>query len=273
MSSTLVISEAPVDTLAALRDLDVPTLTSVVLVALVAALLATDPLLGRRQHAALVAQTAAAPDDEARDGILRRFYRSWTRQGWFCGALVVVAVLLLPGIGLADLGLRLPSLPQGGDHTVSVLLGAVVGLAVAAGAIILLQRRRPGARPQQNAAVDAMMPATPAARRGWAGLALSAGVTEEITYRGLVVLALAVAVPGLPHAALVVVAALMFGFAHWYQGRLGMLSTGVVGAAFTQLYLSTGSLLLPMVLHVLIDLRPLLSRPAPSASTAPVDAR
>ena len=257
------------DTLAALRDLDVPTVTTVVVVALVAALLATDPLLGRRQHAALVARTAAAPDAESRDGILRRFYRSWTWQGWFCGAVAVVAALMLPGIGLADLGLRLPDLgslaPQGGDHTMSLVVGAVVGFAVAAVALVLLQRRRPTSRPPHNAAVDAMMPATPAARRGWAGLALSAGVTEEITYRGLVVLALALAVPGLPHGAVVVVAAVLFGFAHWYQGWIGMVSTGVVGAAFTQLYLTTGSLLLPMMLHVLVDLRPLLSRPQPSA--------
>ncbi|MBO3084818.1 CPBP family intramembrane glutamic endopeptidase [Cellulomonas fengjieae] len=257
------------DTLDTLRDLDVPTLTTLVLVALVLVLVATDPLIGRRQHAALVAGMAAAPDADTRDGILRRFYRSWTRQGWLSGAVALAAVLLLPGIGLSDLGLRLPDLgamtPDAGDHVASTVVGAVVGLALGAGILALVHRRMPLRPRQPVAAVDAMMPVTPAARRGWAGLSLSAGVTEEITYRGLVVLALAVAVPDLPHAGVVVVAALLFGFAHWYQGWLGMVLTGALGAAFTQLYLVTGSILLLMVLHVLIDLRPLLVRPAPAA--------
>ena len=64
-----------------------------------------------------------------------------------------------------------------------------------------------------------------------------------------------------------------FGLAHWYQGRLGMLTTGAAGAVLTQLYLTTGSLLLPMVLHVLIDLRLLLDRPAPAPSAVFADAR
>jgi membrane protease YdiL (CAAX protease family) len=115
-----------------------------------------------------------------------------------------------------------------------------------------------------------MASTTPTARRGWAGLSLSAGVTEELTYRGLLVLALSLAVPDLPHGAVVAVAAVLFGLAHWYQGWLGVLTTGVVGAAFTQLYLSTGSLLLPMVLHVLVDLRLLLVRPAPAPAATGV---
>ena len=42
----------------------------------------------------------------------------------------------------------------------------------------------------RSSAIDTLMPTTPAARRGWAALSLSAGVTEEITFRGLLVLAL-----------------------------------------------------------------------------------
>ena len=66
---------------------------------------------------------------------------------------------------------------------------------------------------------------------------------------------------------------MLFGLAHWYQGRLGMLATGVLGAVLTQLYLTTGSLLLPMVLHVLIDLRLLLDRPHRPRRPCSPDAR
>jgi membrane protease YdiL (CAAX protease family) len=38
----------------------------------------------------------------------------------------------------------------------------------------------------------------------------------------------------------------------------GVLTTGVLGAVLAALYLGTGSLLLPVVLHALVDLRFLL---------------
>jgi membrane protease YdiL (CAAX protease family) len=53
-----------------------------------------------------------------------------------------------------------------------------------------------------------------------------------------------------------------------------VVTTGALGAVLTQLYLATGSLLLPMVLHVLIDLQSLLvRRPAPTAAPLLADAR
>jgi membrane protease YdiL (CAAX protease family) len=57
---------------------------------------------------------------------------------------------------------------------------------------------------------------------------------------------------------LVVIAALAFGLAHAYQGRAGVLTTGVLGGVMAALYLQTGSLLLPVLLHAAIDLRFLL---------------
>jgi len=266
-----------VNTLDALRDLDVPAVTTFVVVVAVAALVILDPVLGRRQYAGMVEDLAASADDLERDRVRRRLYRSWTWLGWLTGTLVVALVLVLPGVGLADLGLRLPQtsalLPGAErDDAAGMAVGAIVGLTLAGGALVLVRRRWPTAQPH-NAAVDALLPTTPAARRGWAGLSLSAGVTEEITYRGFLVLALTLALPGLPHGAVVAVAAVLFGLAHWYQGRLGVLTTGAMGAVLTQLYLTTGSLLLPMVLHVLIDLRLLLDRSAPAPSAVFADAR
>ena len=263
------------NTLDSLRDLDVPTMTTVVVVAVIAILVAPDAVLGRRHYGRLVAGLAAAPDDASRDSVRRRFYRSWTWLGWLSGPVAVTAVALLPGVGLADLGLRLPDLSllapgADRDDAAGMAAGAVVGMLVGVGVLVLLRRRLPR---RQTATIDAMWPTTPAARRGWSGLALSAGVTEEITYRGLLVLALALVAPGLPHGAVVAVVAVLFGLAHWYQGRLGMLTTGALGAVFTQLYLSTGSLLLPMLVHVLIDLRPLLDRPEPAEAHTLADAR
>jgi membrane protease YdiL (CAAX protease family) len=93
--------------------------------------------------------------------------------------------------------------------------------------------------------------------RGWYALvALSAGIGEELVFRGFFMRLLADF--GLEGAALIAVAALIFGMAHLYQGVAGVLLTTFMGALLSVVYVSTGSLIAAMVIHFLIDLRLLL---------------
>ena len=55
--------------------------------------------------------------------------------------------------------------------------------------------------------------------------------------------------------ALVLVAATIFGLVHVYQGITGIVGTALGGVLFCVLYVVTGSLLAPILLHILIDLR------------------
>jgi membrane protease YdiL (CAAX protease family) len=87
---------------------------------------------------------------------------------------------------------------------------------------------------------------------------VTAGVCEEWLYRGFFLAVVAALAGGLPTGVLVLVAALAFGLAHAYQGRAGVLTTGLLGGVMAALYLQTGSLLLPVLLHAAIDLRFLL---------------
>jgi membrane protease YdiL (CAAX protease family) len=57
----------------------------------------------------------------------------------------------------------------------------------------------------------------------------------------------------------------IFGFAHLYQGIAGVLGTALIGALLVGLYLSTGSLLLPILVHAIIDIRAFLLVPAPAS--------
>ena len=54
---------------------------------------------------------------------------------------------------------------------------------------------------------------------------------------------------------LFVAAAAIFGLAHIYQGVTGVTLTALAGALFCGLYVVTGSLLVPILLHILIDAR------------------
>lgn len=81
-------------------------------------------------------------------------------------------------------------------------------------------------------------------------VALTAGICEEALFRGFVLWYLLALIPA---AAAWVVAALLFGMAHAYQGSQGVLQTGLVGLGLVILYVLSGSLWIPMVVHAFLD--------------------
>lgn len=101
------------------------------------------------------------------------------------------------------------------------------------------------------------VPATWQEFRAFVPLALSAGICEEVWFRGFCITYL-VHLIGLdgPLEAIVVVAfpALVFALSHSYQGFEAMFKIGVLSLFFGVLFLTTHSLLLPIVLHVSVDL-------------------
>ena len=101
---------------------------------------------------------------------------------------------------------------------------------------------------------SALIPTTTHERLIWAAMAISAGICEEIVFRGWLLSTLHSELR-LDGTVLVLVAAALFGLAHSYQGITGMILTAFAGAVFCALYVATGSLLVPIALHILIDLR------------------
>ena len=86
--------------------------------------------------------------------------------------------------------------------------------------------------------------------RWFAAVAITAGICEELLYRGFLLCYLRAALDLGPAIA---VAALVFGLGHYYQGPRGILVTAVVGAVMFALYLFSGSLFVPMAVHGLVD--------------------
>jgi uncharacterized protein len=201
------------------------------------------------------------------DGARRSFYGRLLVLEWGLAALVLVVWLSAPGVDAAAVGLRWPRSwpgPVAVAATVLVLGFVVVstralrsgGLARAAA-----EPRRPGQGRHAEPAVHAtlaLLPRTTAERRLFTLVGVTAGVCEEWLYRGFLLAVVAAIGGGLPTPALVAIGALAFGLAHAYQGVAGIVTTGVLGGVMAGLYLGTGSLLLPVVLHALIDLRFLL---------------
>jgi membrane protease YdiL (CAAX protease family) len=191
------------------------------------------------------------------------------------GAIVGAIVAILAGLAVGTLFMRTAGRPRGqsvqarprGQSVQARPRGQSVQARPRGQSV---QTRRTGrAFGPAAQSVTPMLPTGRRDRRAWVLLSVTAGITEEITYRGLTLLAVAVAVPVGRVPAMVIVAAL-FGLAHAYQGIGGVAVTALAGGLLAGIYLATGSLVPGMVLHALIDLRALLLRPA-RPSNQPVD--
>jgi membrane protease YdiL (CAAX protease family) len=90
-------------------------------------------------------------------------------------------------------------------------------------------------------------------RRLWPLVAVTAGVTEELLYRGLFVLHLHALVPSWRPGVLAVLSAVAFGLAHRYQGPFGMVSSGVLGLAFGIVAMVVGNVVVVVALHTFWD--------------------
>ncbi len=83
------------------------------------------------------------------------------------------------------------------------------------------------------------------------GLSITAGIVEEILWRGFLIWYLG---QFMPLWAAAIVSSLGFGMAHAYQGLSHLPQVTAVGAALAGLYLLAGSIWLPMILHAAVDI-------------------
>ena len=237
-----------------------PAALAAVIVA--AYLVAGEPVVGAVLHRRFEDRLRSDP------GARRSFYRRLLVLEWGLTALTVVVFLAATDVDAAAVGLRWPVSwpgPVAGVLCLLLLAFVVVSTRALRGGALLeaagADRRRPGegrhAEPPGQATL-ALLPRTPAERRLFTLVGVTAGVCEEWLYRGFFLAVVAAVAGGPPAWVLVGVAAVAFGLAHAYQGVGGILLTGTLGGVFAALYLATGSLLLPVLLHAVVDLRFLL---------------
>jgi membrane protease YdiL (CAAX protease family) len=243
---------------ASLADFGPAALAAVVVAAY---LVVGEPLVGHVLHRRFEGRLRTDPDAR------RSFYRRLLVLEWGLAVLALIVWLSAPEVDAGQVGLRWPvqwpGPVTGGVVVLVVLLVLVSTRALRGGALLeapaAARRRGEGrhAEPPGHATL-AVLPRTAGERRLFTVVGVTAGVCEEWLYRGFFLAVVAAVAGGLPDGVLVVVAGVAFGLAHAYQGRAGVVTTGLLGGVMAALYLSTGSLLLPVLLHAAIDLRFLL---------------
>ncbi len=203
------------------------------------------PLLGRRAFARL--EEALKTDPDAR---LKFFRRNALRRAVFVVPVLVIG--LMSGKGLAAIYIAVPQMATfGGGLFVCCIIGGAIGA-------VRLRRATPSliaGVARRNPRIFTMLPANRAERAAWAWVSLSAGVVEELVFRGFGIAFVRWAWPGATTIEICAVTALVFGAIHLYQGPRGVLTTGAIGYLFAAITISTGSLIPAMVLHTAIDLR------------------
>jgi membrane protease YdiL (CAAX protease family) len=169
-------------------------------------------------------------------------------------ALVIIGITIwFRGDGLIGLGFFAPE-----DWKVTIFWSLLLGTALAFASTLLVEpfSDKVTKSKTDHSAFDNL-------RGNWKNLILVlvtvwllVAFVEEIIFRGYMMGDIAELL-GTSKAALavnVIVSSILFGLAHWYQGKSGVLSTGIVGAVLGILFIASGfNLWLPILTHGFID--------------------
>jgi CAAX protease family protein len=111
-------------------------------------------------------------------------------------------------------------------------------------------------------------PATRTERHWWVLVCITAGFCEETLFRGFMLHYLHVSPWTLNLTLALMISSLIFGLGHLYGGVGGLIESAITGFLLGLLFMLSGNLLLPIILHALIDLRMLVILRPPAEQTA-----
>jgi len=196
---------------------------------------------------------APAPAEEPPDihvARMRLYRRVVMQQAVIVGTVAVIAILgRLPA---ASLGLTMPR-----SWWLSGALAAAIGGALVWSAIRL--RRKAAADPEQfQHRGAAVLPESAGERRWFAAAGLGGAISEELLFRGFLFYYFSVYLPAANDPVKVILSSLVFAAGHLYQGWRGTAMSFAVSVALATLYALSGSLLLPLLVHAVGNLRGLL---------------
>lgn len=220
------------------------------------------PMLGRRRIRQLMLAERTTKAERL------SLYASTAIFQWITAAMILWRTTAR-GIAPSRLGIAVPSPAL--TLAVSILLGVLVL------ANQLLSLRRLALRPREVQGVlpemaSKVFPQDNVERLAFFALVVTVSICEELIYRGFAQCAFQDLSGGVV-AVGIIGSALLFGVAHIYQGRRGLVSTLLVGALFSWVRAWTGSLIPSLIAHFAADLTagflaPSKLRSAPTPSEA-----
>jgi len=176
-------------------------------------------------------------------------YRGTMFQLWL-PVLILMVLISQSSLSINDIGLRW--------HWGLANQIAVVVLVLISG-YFLLSLKQLSENPESHQAVREqlthvqwLMPTTAKESRYFVlGISITAGVCEELLFRGYLMQLLA---SYMPTYGTVIISSIAFGLPHLYQGPINIIRTAAMGVLMALIYLATDSIIVPIILHILIDM-------------------
>lgn len=184
--------------------------------------------------------------------------------GLWIPTLMILTVTAFGPLNFQDIGLKgitintstlgpwvtYSSFALAGIYTISLiyyLVGSKVSVKMRTD-IAELKRRE-----HEKIAFKDILPLSKEDKRVWTYVSWTAGITEEIIYRGFLIFVLIELFPSFSMWPVLILSSLLFGLAHTYQGFLNVIKTFLFGLFFAILYIGLDSIIPLMILHFLID--------------------
>lgn len=201
------------------------------------------PWLGRRR----IRQLMAAPQTTKKDRLA--LYASTCAFQWFAAAVILWRAGA-HGITISQLGVAIPNI-------LIVAVTAII-LATLVFANQIFSLRKLAARPAEIRGTIPQLalkifPQDNQERLAFFALVATVAICEEFIYRGFIQHVFEKWSGGYVVAG-IVGSAVMFGMAHLYQGRRGLISTFAIGLIFSGIRFGTGSLVPALAAHFVADL-------------------
>jgi membrane protease YdiL (CAAX protease family) len=187
-------------------------------------------------------------------------YKQSVIIGWI-PIFIFIPICLFLKIDLYDIGFRSISLNYSIWFNIIVFIisgGLLVYFAYQMISYLVSEKFRDAAKaellkPKNELMYNVILPHTFKEKKYFLGICLTAGIVEEIIFRGLLLFILQGLFPNLSIIFIVMIALALFGIGHLYQGIGGVIKTAIVGALFCCIYLVTNSLFLGMAIHFILD--------------------
>lgn len=178
---------------------------------------------------------------------IRAYHMSTVTQWVLC--VLVLAIWFAFERAPKDIGFYAPmTLRFWGGIAIAILVTAILLYQV------VMVRRSADQRQQMLEEMDRLMPFLPHSKadlRAFIPLAITAGVVEEILFRGYLIWLLS---QWMNIAAASAFALILFTAAHAYQGSRGMIRVALMGLVLTGVFLLSRSLIPAILLHISADL-------------------
>ncbi|MEO1136822.1 MAG: CPBP family intramembrane glutamic endopeptidase [Pseudomonadota bacterium] len=186
------------------------------------------------------------------DKMRLQFYRETMIMLW-AFAILCVGAWLLSGRNLAELGFTINwTIGFWGAMAIAVIIiGAQAYEALSAINSAEKRKRLKATQTQHDSAYDLVAPQSRRDYQWYFPLAVTAGITEEVVFRGFLI---GFAVLFMPLWAAAIFSIAIFLLGHLYQGVKPALKLFFIASILTLLFVLSGSLIPGIVLHIAVDI-------------------